>query len=67
LRVVEEEADESAYWMEMIVEGNLLKPGLVRALLAEANQLVAIMTASRISAARNTSNKTSIKNQKSKI
>jgi len=62
LGVVEEEADESAYWMEMIVEAELLKPTLVKPLLAEANELVAIITASRISAARKP-----IKNPKSKI
>jgi len=50
--VVEEEADESAYWMELIIEGSLLKPRLVAALLGEANELTAIMAASRRSAAR---------------
>jgi four helix bundle protein len=71
LGVVEEEADESSYWLEMIVEGNLMKPDLVRPLLKEANELVAIMTSSRILAGRNLRSKTSltkkIKNQKSKI
>ena len=62
LGVVEEEADESAYWMEMIIEADLIKPTLVKPLLAEANELVAIMTSSRISAAKKL-----IKNQKSKI
>lgn len=62
LGVVEEEADESAYWMEMIMEAELVKPTLVKALLAEANEIVAIITASRISAARKP-----IKNPKSKI
>ena len=62
LGVVEEEADESAYWMEMIIEAELLKPTLVKPLLAEANEIVAIITASRISAARKP-----IKNPKSKI
>ena len=60
--MVEEEADESAYWMEMIIEADLIKPTLVKPLLAEANELVAIMTSSRISAAKKL-----IKNQKSKI
>jgi four helix bundle protein len=52
LGIVEEEADESAYWMEIIVEAGLLKSGRVEALLQEANELVAIMAASRKSAAR---------------
>ena len=52
LGIVEEEADESAYWMELIIEGNILKKDLVQPLLDEANELVAIMAASRITASR---------------
>ena len=52
LGVVEEEADESAFWMELIIESNLMKKELVEPLLQEANELVAIMTASRKSAAK---------------
>jgi four helix bundle protein len=50
LGVVEEEADESAFWMELIIEGGLLEPKRVETLLAEAKELVAIMASSRISA-----------------
>lgn len=50
--VVEEEADESAYWMELIVEGELLPESKVSALYREADELTAIMAASRISASR---------------
>jgi four helix bundle protein len=50
LGVVEEEADESAYWMEMIMEGELLKQKQVEPLLNEANELAKIMAKSRISA-----------------
>jgi four helix bundle protein len=50
LGVVEEEADESAFWMEMIVESGMMEKKLVEPLLQEANELVAIMTASRKSA-----------------
>jgi four helix bundle protein len=49
---VEEEADESAFWLEVIIESGLLKGVLVEPLLAEANELVAIMVASRKSAGR---------------
>jgi four helix bundle protein len=52
LGTVEEEADESAYWMEMIIEGQLLKQKQVEALLKEANGLTRIMARSRISASR---------------
>jgi four helix bundle protein len=48
--IVEEEADESAFWMEHIIEGELLKPQLVQSLLIEANELAKIMASSRKSA-----------------
>jgi four helix bundle protein len=51
LGICEEEADESAYWMEVIIEGELLKPKQVESLLNEANELTKIMAQSRISAA----------------
>ena len=52
LGVVEEEADESAFWMEMIIESGMMEKKLVEPLLQEANELVAIMTASRKSASK---------------
>lgn len=63
LGIVEEEADESAYWLELIIEGGLLKKRLIDPLLTEANELTAIITASRKSA----STRLLIKNRKSKI
>ncbi|MGH9941625.1 MAG: four helix bundle protein [Pyrinomonadaceae bacterium] len=53
LGVVEEEADESAFWMEMIIDSGLMEQKLVEPLLKEANELVAIITASRITASKN--------------
>ena len=47
LGVVEEEADESAYWLELIVDGRLLRQARIAQLLQEANELVAIMVSSR--------------------
>lgn len=52
LGTVEEEADESAYWMELIIEGELMKARRVQPLLGEANELVAIMVSSRKSASK---------------
>ncbi len=49
---VEEEADESALWIELIIEDKLVPETKVRSLLDEANELVAIMAASYISATR---------------
>src|SRR5258705_12059406 len=48
----EEEADESAYWMEVIIEGELLPRKQVEPLLAEAEELTRIFAQSRISASR---------------
>ncbi len=70
LGVVEEEADESALWLELIIEGELMKKELVEALWAEADEIVAIMTSSRKSAGRSLvadQAKSKIKTPKSKI
>ncbi len=50
--VVEEEADESAFWLELIIETGLLKETRVKPLLDEANEITKIMASSRISASR---------------
>ena len=63
LGIVEEEADESAFWMELIIDDGLLKKALVQELHKEAEELTAIMAASRISASRN--RKSAIANRKS--
>ena len=47
LGIVEEEADESAYWIEMLIEAGILKPDLLAQLHAEAEELTAIMAKSR--------------------
>ncbi len=47
LGIVVEEADECGYWLELIIEGELLAANLVEPLLQEANELTAIMVASR--------------------
>ena len=65
--IVEEEADESAFWMEVIVEGELLKPQKVQALLSEAIELRKIMARSRISAATALKQSKSISNRQSAI
>ncbi len=46
LGIVEEEADESVYWLELIVESSLLKATLVTPLLIEAGEITAIIVAS---------------------
>jgi four helix bundle protein len=51
--VVEEEADETCFWLELIIDSRLLTEARVRRLLSEAGELVAIMAASRKSALGN--------------
>ncbi len=53
--IVEEEADESAYWLELIADVGLMRSSRTRSLHAEALELVAIVSASRITARRNAS------------
>jgi four helix bundle protein len=62
LGVVEEEADESAFWLELIIETGLLAPRKVTPLLAEAGEIVAMMASSK-----KTSAKSQIANRKSAI
>jgi len=46
LGTVEEEADESAYWMELIIDGELPGKECVETLRREACELTSIMAAS---------------------
>jgi four helix bundle protein len=46
LRVVEEECDESLFWMELLVENNLIKPARLDGLMKEANEILSIVVAS---------------------
>ncbi|UCH22167.1 MAG: four helix bundle protein [Deltaproteobacteria bacterium] len=47
LSIVIEEADESHFWLEFIIDESLLKNHLVEPLLKEADELTAIFIASR--------------------
>ena len=44
---VEEEADETALWLELLVESGIMPAQKLSALLIEANELTAIMASSR--------------------
>ena len=44
---VEEESDETALWLELLIEAGIMREKKLSALLAEANELTAIMAASR--------------------
>ena len=53
LSIVLEESDESHFWLEFIVDEELLKKELIEPLLREAAELTAIFMASRKTARRN--------------
>jgi four helix bundle protein len=52
-RTVEEEANETAFWLELIIDSNIRGKTQIEPLLNEASELVAIMAASRKSAIGN--------------
>ena len=66
LGTVEEEADETAFWLELIIEGDLLAAAQIQPLLTEALELVAITAASKKTAS-STLTKSQIANRKSQI
>src|SRR6266481_10229977 len=51
--VVKEEADETAFWLELIIDTDVCGQSQIEPLLREAGELVAIMAASRKSAIGN--------------
>jgi four helix bundle protein len=60
-----EEADESQYWLEMIIEAGLLSQKKLADLMKESDEIVAILTASSKTAKANL--RKSINNQKSAV
>ncbi|MBM2804844.1 MAG: hypothetical protein HW419_2737 [Deltaproteobacteria bacterium] len=46
LAIVEEEADESVYWMELLVEAGIIPETRVSALMRETNEILAMIVAS---------------------
>jgi four helix bundle protein len=65
LAIVIEEADESAFWLELLVDAGLIPETKLKDLKSEANQLVAIFNASRTTAKKGS--QSTINNQKSSI
>jgi len=67
LAIVEEEADESLYWLELLVESNIISENKLSALMNEIGEIVA-MTVSSIKTLRSKKDDQSkIQNLKSKI
>ncbi len=44
--IVEEECDESAYWMELLVEAGIMKESRMSSLMHEADEILAMAVAS---------------------
>ena len=51
--IVVEETDESVFWLELLVETGIAPAQRISALVAEANELLAIFGASQLTAKRN--------------
>ncbi|HVV55577.1 MAG TPA: four helix bundle protein [Mucilaginibacter sp.] len=54
ITVVEEEADETSFWLELIMESETLNNDLTKTLHRESNELTAIFTSSGKTAKENT-------------
>ena len=46
LSIVEEEADESLYWLELLIESNIVSETKLSALMKDTNEIVAMIVAS---------------------
>ena len=46
LKIVEEEADETLYWLELIIETNMMPENRLKDLMKETNEIVAMTVAS---------------------
>jgi len=52
LAIAEEECDEAIFWVEFARDHSLIKPALVDPLLSEADEILAMLVASRRTSAR---------------
>lgn len=66
ISIVEEETDETAYWIELLVEAGLVKQSRVSELLKELNELTAIASASRKTSRVHSNRQSSISNRQSR-
>jgi four helix bundle protein len=69
--IVEEEADEILYWIEMLIDCGLVKQNRVKSLIDETNEIVSMVVSSirtaRANAARDGSSKSAIRIPQSAI
>ena len=66
LKIVEEELDESLFWMELLVEGGVVRSESIGTLPREANELLSMVVASQKTLASSLGS-APIENRKSKI
>jgi four helix bundle protein len=64
MKIVEEECDESLYWMDLLIESEQVKAALLRDLIKEAEEILALVVAS-IKTARSSSQSSIVKRQAS--
>ncbi len=64
LKIVEEESDETAYWLELLVESGLISQNQITDIYKETNEILA-MTVSSIKTLRNRPTQSKIVNPKS--
>ena len=64
LKIVEEESDETMYWLEILVEAGLIPREQIKDIYNETNEILA-MTIASIKTLRNRKNQPSISNRKS--
>ena len=65
LSIVEEENDESIYWMELLIESETVKENLLRNLMKEADEILSIIVSSIKTSKENRNPKSEIPNPKS--
>jgi four helix bundle protein len=66
LSIVEEEADESVYWMELLTESGIVNATRLADLFDEANQILAIVVAAIKTSKQKRNPKSEFRNPKSK-
>ena len=62
ITIVEEECDETLFWLELIAEANLLKKEKLQDMVKEADELTAIFTASGKTARQNNPKSSRLRN-----
>ena len=64
---VEEECDETGYWMELLAESGQVKPARLKNLMQEGDELLRIVIASSRTARRNANPQSAIRNPQSGV